>query len=173
MKRIILESPFAGLAPGIKLLPGQTIVESNTTYLRACMRDALLRGESPFASHGLYTQPDVLNDENPEERKLGIAAGFEWRRTVELTVVYMDRGLSSGMKEGILHTIYLQQICDGKTLSQFIYRWLGEPWSSTLKDERAPCYETKWGQFGNRHCHLPSMHPASVKHEDYFLKEQW
>lgn len=88
---VILESPYAG------------DVEANLTYLRACMRDCLLRGEAPFASHGLYTQPGVLRDDVPEERGHGIAAGFVWRALCRKTVVYTDRGISDGMKAGIEH----------------------------------------------------------------------
>jgi hypothetical protein len=61
------------------------------------MRDSLLRGEAPYASHGLYTQPGVLRDEVPEERELGIQAGFAWRERADLTVFYIDYGFSSGM----------------------------------------------------------------------------
>jgi hypothetical protein len=91
MKPVILESPFAG------------DVSMNIDYLRKCMRDCLIRGEAPFASHGLYTQCGVLRDEMPEERKLGIEAGFAWRSLCDTTVVYTDRGISSGMKYGIDH----------------------------------------------------------------------
>ena len=89
MKLVILESPYAG------------DIEKNIEYARACMADCLHRGEAPFASHLLYTQPGVLKDEVPEERKLGIEAGFEWRKVAKLTVVYTDMGISSGMKWGI------------------------------------------------------------------------
>lgn len=41
MRRVIIESPYHGN------------VERNLRYLRACLRDSLLRGEAPFASHGL------------------------------------------------------------------------------------------------------------------------
>jgi hypothetical protein len=88
-RRVVIESPYAG------------DVEKNLRYLRACMRDCLLRGEAPFASHGLYTQEGVLRDEVPEDRKLGIAAGFAWRDVSDATVVYEDLGVSSGMLEGI------------------------------------------------------------------------
>lgn len=65
------------------------------------MRDCLNRGEAPFASHGLYTQDGVLDDSNPTERRQGIEAGFAWREKAELTVVYTDLGISSGMELGI------------------------------------------------------------------------
>ena len=90
MKRVIVESPYAG------------DIERNIRYARLCMRDCLLRDEAPFASHLLYTQESVLDDTIPEERKLGIFAGFAWGSVAETVVVYMDYGISNGMLEGIL-----------------------------------------------------------------------
>ena len=89
MKRVVLESPYAG------------DVERNLEYGRACLRDSLMRGESPIASHLLLTQPNVLDDDNPTERKLGIEAGLDWCEVSEGTVVYMDYGLTKGMHQGI------------------------------------------------------------------------
>ena len=89
MIRVLVESPFAG------------DVEENIRYARKCMADCFQRGEAPFASHLLYTQPGILNDAIPEERKLGIDAGLIWGSMAEKTVVYVDRGISSGMKYGI------------------------------------------------------------------------
>lgn len=89
MKRVVIESPYAGN------------VERNIAYLRACMADCLQRREAPFASHGLYTQPGVLNDSIPAERALGILAGFTWRAVADLTVVYTDLGITVGMQQGI------------------------------------------------------------------------
>ena len=91
MRRVIIESPYAGN------------VEHNLRYLRACMADCLRRGEAPFASHGLYTQPGVLDDGKPDERRLGISAGFAWRAVAEATVVYADLGITPGMIDGIAH----------------------------------------------------------------------
>lgn len=92
MKLVILESPYAG-----------NIVQRwlNRRYARACVRDCLLRGESPSVSHLLFTQRGILRDEIPEERTLGIAAGLAWRRVAEKSVVYIDRGISNGMRIGI------------------------------------------------------------------------
>lgn len=89
LKRVIVESPFAGE------------VERNVHYARLCLHDCLMRGEAPFASHLLYTQESVLDDDIPEERELGIAAGLSWGSMAEKTVVYTDYGLSRGMKYGI------------------------------------------------------------------------
>lgn len=89
MKKVILESPFAG------------DVERNIRYARACVRDSLLRGEAPIASHLLYTQPGILDDDIPAERQHGIDAGLAWRTVSEGTVVYTDMGTSRGMQYGI------------------------------------------------------------------------
>ena len=89
MKLVILESPFAG------------DVKRNTAYARAALRDSLLRGEAPIASHLLYTQDGVLDDALPDERRRGIDAGLAWLARADATVVYNDLGISNGMKHGI------------------------------------------------------------------------
>jgi hypothetical protein len=109
MIKVIVETPYAG------------DIETNLTYLRACMRDCLLRGEAPFASHGLYTQPGVLRDEVPEERQHGIEAGFAWRAASDKTIVYTDLGISKGMQYGIAHAESLAHPIE--------YRKLGGKWS--------------------------------------------
>tara|TARA_Y100000034_G_scaffold29728_1_gene36203 strand:+ start:70988 stop:71308 length:321 start_codon:yes stop_codon:yes gene_type:complete len=86
---VVIESPYAGN------------IEENIRYARACMSDALKRGESPFASHLLYTQDGILNDEILLEREQGIAAGFEWGKHADKCAVYTDLGVSEGMKRGI------------------------------------------------------------------------
>lgn len=86
---VVIESPYAG------------DVDENLTYARACLADSLSRGEAPFASHLLYTQPGVLDDNNREERERGISAGFAWGEKADLVAVYTDRGLSYGMEQGI------------------------------------------------------------------------
>lgn len=73
----------------------------NVAYARACMRDCLLRDEAPFASHLLYTQPGVLDDDKTHERELGIEAGLALGKLMHKTVVYTDLGISSGMQRGI------------------------------------------------------------------------
>lgn len=89
MRRVIIESPYAG------------DVEANVAYARRCVRDSLSRGEAPIASHLLYTQPDILNDDVPSERRWGIDAGLAWMRSAEASIVYTDRGISVGMRHGI------------------------------------------------------------------------
>lgn len=88
-KLVIVESPFGG------------DVQKNIRYLRACLRDCVLRSESPYASHGLLTQEGVLNDDIHGERELGIHLGFQWHEVADYMVVYTDLGISRGMTEGI------------------------------------------------------------------------
>lgn len=87
MKLVVIESPFAGDR------------ERNARYLRACLLDSLRLGESPFASHAIY--PLVLDDDKPEDRALGIAAGLAWGAKADLVAVYGDLGCSRGMAFGI------------------------------------------------------------------------
>jgi hypothetical protein len=89
LRLVILESPYAG------------DVGANIAFARQCVADSLNRGEAPLASHLLYTQPGILDDNVPAERELGIAAGLAWGRFAEATVVYLDRGTSRGMEQGI------------------------------------------------------------------------
>ena len=87
MRRVIIESPYAGDIGG------------NVLYALQCMEDSLARGEAPFASHLIYTH--ILDDQVAIEREKGIAAGLAWAMAAELTAVYTDNGISPGMKLGI------------------------------------------------------------------------
>jgi hypothetical protein len=89
MRLVIIESPYAG------------DIDRNLAYVRAAMRDCLLHGEAPFASHALYTQPGVLDDLNADERANGIEAGLAWGVLAQATVVYADLGITPGMRQGI------------------------------------------------------------------------
>lgn len=121
MRLVIVESPFAGR--GATLAERDRAAAENLRYLRACLADSLRRGEAPFASHGLYTQPGVLDDADAVERAHGIAAGFAWRSAAHATVVYTDRGMSSGMRAGIEHAATIA----GHVVE---YRTLGGEWAS-------------------------------------------
>lgn len=106
MRRVIVESPYAG------------DVERNVEYARRCIRDCLLRGEAPIASHLLYTQPGVLDDNVPSERQHGIDAGLAWGAVADATVVYVDLGTSNGMRYGIANAD-----AAGRPVE---YRWLDD-----------------------------------------------
>lgn len=87
---VIIESPYAG------------DIERNVKYACACMADSLARGEAPYASHLLYTKQGVLDDNDPDERELGITAGFSFKHIPgAVTVFYVDYGMSGGMKKAL------------------------------------------------------------------------
>jgi len=109
MKRVVIESPFAGDR------------ERNVEYAKACLLDSLKRGEAPFASHLLY--PYVLDDDNQEHRKLGMEAGFAWLSCALASCVYTDLGISPGMAKGVA-------IAEDYGVP-VEYRTLGAPWSET------------------------------------------
>jgi hypothetical protein len=90
-RTVLVESPFKA--------PTLEETERNIRYVRAAMLDCLRRNEAPFASHALYTI--VLDDTDPADRALGIAAGLELGARLDVTVVYLDLGISDGMKLGI------------------------------------------------------------------------
>ena len=83
MKRVIIESPFAG------------DIERNKSYAFKAALDALSRGESPFGSHIFF--PQFLDEFDPEQRKLGIDAGYAWWESADLIAFYTDLGWSPGM----------------------------------------------------------------------------
>lgn len=86
MRKVIIESPYAGDVP------------ANVEYAQRALHDCLTRhGEAPIASHLLYTQPNVLDDDVPEQRSLGISAGLAWRSVADYAVFYVDCGWSRGM----------------------------------------------------------------------------
>lgn len=106
MHRVIVESPFRGE------------YALNRAYLLMCLRDSLLRGEAPFASHLFYTE--VLDDREPRDRELGIHAGLAWAEGADLVAVYNDLGVSRGMQYAIEH-----HTAAGRRIE---YRSLGSAW---------------------------------------------
>lgn len=58
MRRVLIESPFAAPTP--------EGIEEHVRYARACLKDALLKGEAPLASHLLYTQPACWTTQSPQ-----------------------------------------------------------------------------------------------------------
>lgn len=148
MKKVIIESPYSG-----------DDIEMNLCYLRACMADCFARNEAPYASHGLYTQPGVLRDEDPLERELGITAGFLWRESADMTVVYTDFGISKGMQYGIDDATSKGQTVEFRRLDGI---WsedrrkdcFGRPyktdlfntWSSSFFEEFLRFFTSRWGK---------------------------
>ena len=109
MRLVIVESPYAG------------DIEKNLAYARECLHECLRRGEAPFASHLLYTQAGVLDDDIPAQRKLGIEAGLAWGEKAEATIVYIDYGISLGMKLGIEEAERAGRAVEYRTLYAPVY----------------------------------------------------
>ena len=103
-RRVSVESPYRPFPAGD---PAQ--LARNIAYARLALADSLARGEAPFASHLLYTQPGILpaadgadsagwcDDTDRTARALGLAAGRAWLHQAELLAVYVDLGCSEGM----------------------------------------------------------------------------
>lgn len=114
MKLVVIESPLSG------------DFEKNVRYAKLCIFDALVNhGEAPYASHLLYTQ--CLDDEVPEQRKLGMEAGFFWGQAATTRVVYTDLGISGGMKAGIAKAVELGQVVEYRTLPPNLLEKLDDP----------------------------------------------
>lgn len=104
MRRVVIESPYAGE------------VEANVEYAKRAVRDCLARGESPYASHLFFTQPGLLDDTKPEQRRQGIDAGFAWGAAADAVVVYVDRGISKGMEQGVARALAANQPIEFRSL---------------------------------------------------------
>mgnify|MGYP001562217949 CR=1 FL=1 len=83
MIRVTIESPLAGNFC------------KNVRYAQLCMLDSLKRGEAPYASHLLY--PQVFDDLDEDQCRVGMQAGHVWLKQAELVAVYIDLGVSRGM----------------------------------------------------------------------------
>ncbi len=91
-RRVVIESPLKA--------DSKEGYERNKRYARACMRDSLMRGEAPYASHLLFDQPGLLDDTVADERELAIQAGFAWGTEADVCAIYVDLGISDGMSRG-------------------------------------------------------------------------
>lgn len=87
---VAVESPWSGLDGG-----GPKAAD----YLRNCIRDALSRGEIPWASHGMLAQTRALYEEDPDQRDEGLEVNKHFIYAYATKVVfYTDHGMSEGMK---------------------------------------------------------------------------
>ncbi len=116
MKLVVIESPLAGN------------MERNKAYAQLCMLDCLMHGEAPYASHLLYTQ--CLDDTVPAERLLGMPAGFAWGDAAALRAVYIDLGISDGMRKGIALAKARDQAIDHRNLDDTALEKFRKEWPS-------------------------------------------
>ena len=86
MKLIYVASPYAG------------DVQKNTEFAKEACRHAMSEGHAFFAPHLLY--PAILDDNQPQERQLGINMGLAMLSHCDELWCYGDR-ISHGMMEEI------------------------------------------------------------------------
>lgn len=115
MRLVIIESPYSG------------DIEANVAYARRALADSIARGEAPLASHLLYTQPGILVDNVKWERHVGMLMGWEWTRHADRVALYMDRGLTPGMIQGLRVALELRR--------PYCFRWLDGPANRVLEHE--------------------------------------
>jgi hypothetical protein len=87
VKRVYICSRYAG-----------DVQEHVDTAQHLCLL-ALEDGYAPFAPHLLY--PQVLDDDKPEERELGMSAGLAFMAVCDEVWVYGADGISAGMRREI------------------------------------------------------------------------
>jgi len=108
LRPVLLESPYAG------------DVALNLRYARACMRHCfLVYSEAAYASHMLYTQEGVLDDDHLLERALGIEGGLVWGTFATRSVVFVDLGISRGMFYGIARAFAQRREIEVRELPAF------------------------------------------------------
>lgn len=74
--------------------------ERNIAYAKELTRKVLEYGYTPITPHLYLTQ--VLDDENPEERELGLRAGRELLKCCGYILVGSRYGISEGMQQEIM-----------------------------------------------------------------------
>ncbi|MDP4039234.1 MAG: hypothetical protein Q8P57_01485 [Candidatus Pacearchaeota archaeon] len=132
IKFVDIETPYSG--------KNEEEIRRNLLYARACVRDSLMRGEIPYASHLFFTQPGILDDDIPGERDMGIKAGKELIEALPdiVTIVYQNLGISRGMQYGIDRA---EQ--NGRNIE---YRVLGDDWEAKeLEVARKHSHALLWG----------------------------
>lgn len=74
--------------------------EKNIAYVKELTRAVLEAGYTPITPHLYLTQ--VLSDENPKERALGLKAGQELLKHCEYILIGSRYGISEGMQQEIV-----------------------------------------------------------------------
>lgn len=89
--KVIVESPFRNDVDSIR--------SENLIYLNCVARILALRyGYNPLFFHSFYTQ--FLDDDNSDQRDLGLNLSFEHHIDSEKRIVAIDRGITTGMAIG-------------------------------------------------------------------------
>lgn len=86
MRKVAIKSPYSGN------------IRENLAYLNACIKDALYRGEAPFAAHKLFLD---IAKEDPYENRAWEEAALDWEMQADYILVYTDFGVTAEMKRAI------------------------------------------------------------------------
>ena len=103
---VIVESPYAG------------DIDAHVAYAKRAVHDCMLRGEAPIASHLLFTQPGILDDNRPDERRLGIECGLAWYQAKVVVMFYVDYGISPGMSQALKYCDLTQTPFEWRTIGR-------------------------------------------------------
>lgn len=128
MTKVVIESPLAADTEEGR--------EANRQYALRCCRDAVLSREAPYASHLFFDRPGLLDATRPAEREAGMLAGFAWGAAADLVAVYIDRGISEGMRRGIDRAKAAGQ--------RVVYRSIGGGWRFEWLFEPSPAVIAAW-----------------------------
>lgn len=91
MKRVYICSPFRA--------KDSAELDRNIDYAQELTRKALEAGLAPITPHLYITQ--CLNEDNPEERAVGLAAGLELLKGCDFVIAGIRYGVSEGMSREI------------------------------------------------------------------------
>ena len=106
--KVYIESPFRHEDPEVQFL--------YIKYAGACAKSCIDAGENPFISHLLFTQ--FLDDNDPDDRILGMNLGFEWAKLCDKTIIFGDMGVSEGMIKGIAIAREEKRMIEFRTLPE-------------------------------------------------------
>lgn len=91
MKRVYICSPYRA--------KDSAELDRNIDYAQALTRSAIMAGLVPITPHLYMTQ--CLNEDNPEERAAGLAAGLELLKGCDFVIAGIKYGISEGMSREI------------------------------------------------------------------------
>jgi len=108
------------VGPGVQSVKeGDAVVLSTLAHCGRCAACEVGRPtECRNAPNPKDTQPFVLDDAKPEERERGMAAGMRFLAVCDLVAVYVDRGVSKGMKREIQEAIRIATPVEWRKLSR-------------------------------------------------------
>jgi hypothetical protein len=97
--------------------------EQHYRYFQECVKDSLSRGELPYGSHWLA---QILDDDNPSERALGIHCGLSWSAKCDYAAIYCDLGQGAGMLDALKFYSQIGKRVERRTLGYGVIKMIQE-----------------------------------------------